>query len=249
MTDAPRPVTEHLEELRNRLFWILGAWALCAATAGYWVKDVFQILTGPAVDALRAKQYTLIAIAPPELFFTYVKSAFLAGFLVSIPMTLYQLWAFISPGLYRNERRFAFPFVLSATLLFFAGASFGYFVAFPFVFQYFLSLESEIVHTSWTVQSVLSFMTRLYLAFGIAFQLPIVIFFLSLAGIVTPQALARGRKYAIVVMFAVSAIITPPDVVSQLTLAFPLCLLYESGLIISRIVLRRRGRVTAKPLE
>jgi sec-independent protein translocase protein TatC len=234
--------------LRRRLFWILGAWAFCAAVAGYWVKDVFQILTGPAVDALRARDYTLIAIAPPELFFTYVKSALLAGFLVSIPMTLFQIWAFVAPGLYRNERRFAMPFVLSTTLLFFAGASFGYFLAFPFVFEYFLSLESEMIRTSWTVQTVLAFMTRLYLAFGLAFQLPVVIFFLSLAGIATPHMLSRGRKYAIVVMFGASAIITPPDVVSQIMLALPLCVLYESGIWLSRGVVRRRRRA-AQALE
>ena len=242
MTDTPRPVTEHLEELRRRLFWTLGTWALCSAVAGLWVKDVFQILTGPAVNAVRARDYTLIAIAPPELFFTYVKSALLAGFLVSIPMTLFQIWSFVSPGLYSHERRLALPFVLSTSLLFAAGALFGYFIAFPFVFEYFLSLESEMVRTSWTVQTVLAFMSRLYLAFGLAFQLPVAIFFLSLAGIVTPEVLSRGRKYAIVIMFAVGAIITPPDVVSQVMLALPLWALYESGIWLSRFVIRRRRR-------
>ena len=248
MDDPPRPLTEHLHELRRRLFWVLGAWALCSAAAGLVVKDVFRILTGPAVDALLSREYTLVALAPPELFFTYVKSALLAGFLISLPMSLFQIWSFISPGLYSNERRFALPFVLSTTLLFFGGATFGYFVAFPFVFTYFLSLESEIIRTMWSVQNVFSFMARLYLAFGIAFQLPVAIFFLSVAGIVHPDGLVRGRKYAIVIMFAASAIITPPDVVSQVVLALPLWALYEIGILLSRSVVRRR-RATAQEVE
>ena len=240
MDDGPRPLTQHLEELRNRLFWVIGTWAACAGVAGYWAKDVFEVLIGPAIDPVRERGSHLIAIAPPELFFTYVKSALLAGFAVSVPMTLYQAWAFVAPGLYRNERRFALPFVLAATFLFLSGCSFGYFVAFPYVFDYFLSLEADYVTTSWTTQTVFSFMSRLYLAFGIAFQLPIVMFFLSLAGVVEPDALARGRKYAVVVMFAAAAILTPPDIVSQVMLAIPLCVLYESGIWISRMVLRRR---------
>ncbi len=134
------------------------------------------------------------------------------------------------------------PFVVSATVLFFAGALFGYFVAFPFVFEYFLSLESEIIKTSWSVTTVFSFMGRLYIAFGIAFELPVAIFFLTLAGITTPSALSKGRPYAIVCMFVAGAILTPPDVVSQVMLAGPLILLYESGILISRLVIRRRAR-------
>ncbi len=239
MDDTPRPLTEHLGELRTRLFWILGAWGLCAAVAGFWVKQVFVLLVGPAAEAIRARGYTLIAIAPPELFFVYVKSALLADFLVSIPMTLYQIWRFVSPGMFENERRFAIPFVLCSTLLFFSGALFGYFVAFPFVFEYFLSLESELIRTSWTVQTVFAFMARLYLAFGIAFELPVAIFFFSLAGIVTPEGLARGRGYAIVSMFVAAAILTPPDIISQVSLALPLIVLYKSGIWISRLIQRR----------
>jgi len=247
MDDTPRPLISHLDELRRRLFWTLGTWAVCAAIAGYWVKDVFELLMGPALGAVRARGHHLIAIAPPELFFTYVKSALLAGFLVSVPMTLYQLWSFVAPGLYPSERRFALPFVLSTSGLFLGGCLFGYFIAFPFVFEYFLSLEADYVRTSWTTQTLFSFMSRLYLAFGIAFLLPVAIFFLSLAGVVQPETLARGRKYAIVLMFAAAAILTPPDIVSQVMLAVPLIVLYESGLWASRIVVRRRREARANP--
>ena len=242
MDDTPRPITEHLQELRRRLFWVLGAWALCAGLAGYWAKDVFELLMGPAVRSVREADHMLIAIAPPELFFTYVKSALLAGFVASIPMTLYQGWAFVAPGLYPKERRFAAPFVLVTTALFLSGCAFGYFVAFPFVFDYFLSLEAEYVTTSWTTQNIFAFMSRLYIAFGVSFQLPIAMFFLSLAGITSPDALARGRKYGFVIMFAAAAILTPPDVVSQILLAFPLIILYESGIWVSRLAIRRRAR-------
>jgi sec-independent protein translocase protein TatC len=240
MDDTPRPLTEHLAELRRRLFWGIGCWLGCAAIAGYWAKDVYRILMRPAVDSALEKGHTLISINPPEIFFTYVKSALLAGFLASIPMILYQLWAFVAPGLYSQERRFALPFVVSTTLLFAAGASFGYFVAFPFVFDYFLSLEAEYVTTSWSMQNTFAFMWRLYLAFGVAFELPVAIFFLSLAGIVSPRRLARGRIYAIPIMFAAGAILTPPDVVSQIMLAVPLIVLYELGVGISFLVARRR---------
>jgi sec-independent protein translocase protein TatC len=242
MDDTPRPITEHLQELRRRLFWMLGAWGFCAALAGYWAKDVFEVLMAPAVDAVRERGHTLIAISPPELFFTYVKSAILAGFIASVPVTLYQVWSFIAPGLYPQERRFALPFVSATTLLFLGGCLFGYFVAFPFVFEYFLSLEADYVTTSWTTQNIFGFMSRLYIAFGVAFQLPVAMFFLSVAGIVTPAALARGRRYAFVGMFIVGAILTPPDVVSQILLAMPLMVLYESGIWISRLVLRRNEK-------
>lgn len=249
MDDRPRPIGEHLAELRQRLFWILGAWALCAGVAGYWAKDVYELLMGPAVRAVRAQGHTLIAIAPPELFFTYVKSALLAGFIASVPMTLYQTWAFIAPGLYPRERRYALPFVLVTTLLFFSGCAFGYFIAFPFVFDYFLSLEADYVTTSWTTANLFSFMARLYLAFGLSFQLPIAMFFLSLAGLVTPAAMARGRRYAIVLMFGASAILTPPDVVSQILLAFPLILLYEGGVAVAHLAARRAARARGEAVS
>lgn len=238
MLDTPRPLTEHLDELRRRLFWVLGAWAVCAGLSGARAKDAFELLMLPAIRAVRDKGHSLIAIAPPELFFTYVKTAFLVGFVLSIPVTLYHAWSFVAPGLYRNERRLVLPFVLATTVLFLGGCVFGYFVAFPFVFEYFLALEADYVTTSWTMQNVFAFMSRLYLAFGIAFQLPIAILLLSIAGVVTPSSLARGRPYAVVGMFALGAILTPPDVVSQILLAFPLLLLYESGIWISRIVSR-----------
>ncbi|MEE9280044.1 MAG: twin-arginine translocase subunit TatC [Myxococcota bacterium] len=245
MNDTPRPLTEHLTELRQRLFWALGTWLVFAIVAGYWARDVFEILMLPAIAAVRAKGHTLLAIAPPELFFTYVKSAILAGFVTSLPVILYQGWSFVSPGLYANERRFALPFVLSTFLLFLMGCSFGYFFAFPTVFNWFLSLEADYVTTSWTTQAVFSFVARLYLVFGLAFELPIVIVFLALAGIVTPERLARTRRYAILCNFIAAAILTPADPASQIMLAVPLIVLYEAGIWTARLLVRSRDKAAS----
>jgi sec-independent protein translocase protein TatC len=242
MDDTPRPLVEHLEELRRRLFWVFGCWAVAAGALGVVVDRAFIVLTGPAVRVLAERQYTLVAIAPAELFFAYLKTAILAGFAVTLPITLWHAWAFVAPGLYSHERRFALPFVISTTLLFLAGALFGYFVAFPTMFRYFLSLESEAVRTTWSVAAVFTFLSRLYLAFGIAFQLPVAMLFLSIAGIVRPETFARGRRYAIVIMFVLGAILTPPDAVSQVMLAVPLVALYEAGVLAARLAVRRRTR-------
>jgi len=242
MDDTPRPLLEHLEELRRRLFWVVGAWAAAALACGAFVEDVFLLLTRPAVQVLEPKGYTLVALAPAELFFTYLKTALLVGFALSLPVTLYQAWAFVAPGLYAHEKRFAAPFVISTTLLFAAGCAFGYFVAFPTMFEYFLSLESEAIRTMWSVATVFAFVSQLYLAFGVAFQLPVAIFFLVVAGVISPETFAKSRRYAIVAMFVVGAILTPPDAVSQIMLSIPLVALYELGLLAGRLALRRRAR-------
>jgi sec-independent protein translocase protein TatC len=240
MDDTPKPVVDHLDELRKRLFWVIGTWGLITGLAALAVDEVFAILMGPAVDAVLARGRTLIAIAPAELFMTYVKTALLAGFLGSMPMILYQGWMFVAPGLYPRERRFALPFVLGSSLLFAIGCAFGYFLAFPEVFEFFLSLDTQFIETAWTTQTVFAFMARLYLAFGLAFELPVVLVLLSVAGVIAPSTLASWRKYAVLVMFIVSAIITPPDAVSQIMLAIPLCLLYEASIWIAYALAGRR---------
>jgi sec-independent protein translocase protein TatC len=240
MDDTPRPLTEHLEELRTRLFWALGTLALAALACGWFARDVFEILMLPAVSVVRAHGHTLVAISPPELFFTYVKSAILGGFLISLPMTLYQVWAFVAPGLYEHEKRFAIPFVLSTTVLFLSGCAFGYFFAFPYVFEFFIGLEQDFVRSTWSTREIFGFMARMYLAFGVAFQLPVAMVILCIAGVTSPEVLARHRRYAIVIAFVVSAVLTPPDVASQILLAIPLLLLYEAGIWVARLLIRRR---------
>jgi sec-independent protein translocase protein TatC len=240
MDDTPRPILDHLEELRRRLFWIIGVWSLASIVASFFAKELFEILMAPAVNAVLASGNTLIAVTPSELFMTYLKTAILAGFMVALPVALWHLWAFVSPGLYENERRYALPFVFSTSTLFAVGCAFGYFFAFPAMFRYFVSLEADFVHTSWTTQAVFSFCAGMYLAFGLAFQLPIILVALALAGVVTPAWLAAQRKYAILLAFIAGAILTPsPDTTSQLMLSIPLCLLYELSIWLSRALVRK----------
>jgi sec-independent protein translocase protein TatC len=246
MIDLPKPLTEHLDELRKRLFWILGTWAGFSALAYGFAPQAFEILMHPAVAAVTASGSKLVALKPAELFMSYVKAALLAGFLVALPMTLYQLWAFVSPGLYPGEKRLALPFVISTTLLFFLGNLFGYSVAFPAMFEYFISLEAPYVETQWSTESVFSFMAHMYLAFGLAFQLPIAMFFLASARIVTVEQMANARRYAVVAMFVIGAVLTPPDVVSQIMLAVPLMILYEAGMLAARIAARRTASDSAE---
>jgi len=240
MDDTPRPLVEHLEELRRRLFWILGTMGVALPLAIAFQEEIFKFMSLPAVSILLEQGRKLQALQPAEIFFTYLKTAILASFVVSLPMTLYQAWAFVAPGLYSNERRLALPFVISTTVLFLLGDAFGHQVAFPVMFRYFVSLESDLITNQWTASEVFGFMARMYLAFGISFQLPVIMVFLTTAGVVTPEQLANSRKYAIVVMFVIGAILTPPDVVSQIMLSVPLVVLYESGILASRILRRRR---------
>ena len=229
MVDTPLPLTTHLAELRSRLFKVIGGWTLGFAACWSFSELIFGFLLEPATRALAPDGGMLQAIAPTEIFFTYLKSALLAGFLLSLPVTFWQIWAFVSPGLYPGEKRVALPFVVVSTLLFAGGAAFGYTVVFPLVFQFFAGFSSDFVESAWTMREVFALTTRLLLAFGVGFELPVVVFFLAMSGIVTPRSLLGGVKYAVLVAFVLSAILTPPDVVSQVLLAGPLIVLYVLG--------------------
>ncbi len=229
MDDTQLPLTAHLAELRSRIFKILIAWVIGFAICWNWSEAIFGWLLQPASQALGEGGSTLQAIAPTEIFFTYLKSSLLAGFALALPVVFWQIWAFVSPGLYANEKKVAVPFVTVSTALFAAGASFGYFMVFPLVFKFFASFSSDFVQSAWTMREVFSLTTRLFIAFGVGFELPVLVFFLVLSGIVEPRQLISGLKYAVLLAFVFSAILTPPDVVSQVLLAGPLIVLYLLG--------------------
>ncbi|MEE9606574.1 MAG: twin-arginine translocase subunit TatC [Myxococcota bacterium] len=229
MDDTRLPLTDHLAELRSRLFRLLIAWALGSAAAWSFREPIFAFLLEPALAALGSEGRALQAIAPTEIFFTYLKCAMLAGFFLALPVIFWQLWAFVSPGLYPREKTTILPFVLASTLLFTVGAIFGYAAVFPLVFQFFTGFDSEFVQSAWTMREVFALTTRLFLAFGVAFELPVLVFFLSLAGIVEAPTLLRGTPYAILGVFVLAAILTPPDWVSQVLLAIPMVVLYLLG--------------------
>ncbi len=242
MDETRLPLTAHLAELRLRLVKILVAWGITSSVAWSYREEVFAFLLRPALAVLHKDGGKLQALAPGEMFFTYIKCALLAGFVAALPVLFWQAWAFVAPGLYASERRVALPFVLASTTLFVSGAAFGHTVVFPIMFKFFASFESRYVEAAWTMHEVFSFTTQMFLAFGISFELPIVVFFLAAAGIVDARQLLRGFKYAVLVAFIVAAVLTPtPDVVTQTLLAAPLCLLYLLGVGVAWLFARKRS--------
>ncbi len=245
MNDTPLPLTAHLAELRTRILRILIAVVVGAGACWTYREEVFGLLLRPALAALAPDGGRLQALAPGEMFFTYIKCALLIGFVVALPIVFWQVWAFVAPGLYPKEKRLALPFVLISTLLFLGGAFFGYSVVFPIMFAFFSSFENQYVEAAWTMREVFSFTVQMFLAFGIAFELPVLVFFLALAGIVEARQLLGGFKYAVIGAFVVSAVLTPtPDIVTQTLLAGPLILLYLLGVAAAWVFTRRRSEAT-----
>jgi sec-independent protein translocase protein TatC len=166
--------------------------------------------------------------------------AFFAGLVLATPVIFYQLWKFIMPGLYENERRYVLPFMIVATLFFVTGVSFAYYVVFPYGFQFFLGFQTDSIAAMPAMKEYLGFVMKLTLAFGITFELPVIMFFLAKMGIVGPQVLKRNRKYAVLIVFVLAAILTPPDVISQILLAIPLLILYEVSIWVTHFVRKKK---------
>jgi len=204
-------------------------WFVAAVASFSWAEQIFGFLLEPAINALGPDGGTLQSIAPTEIFFTYLKCALLAGFVFALPVIFWQLWAFVAPGLYPGEKKAIVPFVMSSTLLFVGGSIFGYTVVFPIVFEFFSSFSNEFVVSAWTMAEVFSLTTRLFLAFGIAFEMPLFVFFLAITGIVSAKQLFKGTPYAVLLVFVAAALLTPPDVISQVLLAGPMIALYLLG--------------------
>ena len=239
-SNEKQPFMSHLEELRKRLIY-------CAITAGcgfviayvFFREKLFQLLIAPLKEVMPEGDQ-LIFTNLPEMFFAELKVAFIAGLLVSAPVIFYQLWMFVAPGLYQREKRYVIPFVISSTILFVGGSLFGYFVVFPFGFKFFIGFANEYVKALPSVKQYFSFSIKLLFAFGIVFELPVVVFFLAKMGLVTPDLLKRNRKYAILLTFVIAAILTPPDVITQCMMAVPLLILYEIGILVARLAQVKR---------
>lgn len=226
MADEKLPITSHLEELRRRLIVCFVAICVGFLVSYVFSKRIFHILMEPLLDVLPPGG-SLIFTGLTEAFFTYLKVSFLGGIFVASPIILYQIWSFVSPGLYEREKNYACPFVILSTIFFVGGALFGYFVIFPIGFKFFISFATETIRPLPSIKEYLSFSARLLLAFGVAFELPLFVLFLSKIGIVNAKMLASQRKYALVTAFIASAVFTPPDVITQLMMALPLLMLYE----------------------
>jgi sec-independent protein translocase protein TatC len=227
--------TEHLNELRVRLMrCLIGAFVGFLACYAF-AEQLFTLLMQPLVTLLEPSGGALIYTGLPEAFFTHVKVAALAGLFVASPYIFYQIWMFIAPGLYEGERKYMIPIALCSAICFITGALFGYYVVFPFGFQFFLGYASEVIKPMPSVKEYFSFSTSMLFAFGLIFELPLFMFFLSVLGIVNYKSLRKFRKFAILGSFVVAAILTPPDVVSQCLMAGPMCLLYEIGILVAYV--------------
>lgn len=234
------PFTEHLGELRDRLIHSFIAVGLGFVAAYFFKEQLFDILTAPLVTAMeKSGNAKLIFTGLPEAFFTYLKVALLAGIILATPVLFYQFWMFVSPGLYRDEKKYILPIITLSLIFFVAGASFGYFIVFPYGFQFFLGFTTETIQAMPSMKEYLSFASKMLLAFGFVFELPLVLTFLSRMGLVTPAFLKKNRKYALLLFFVGAAIITPPDVVTQVMMAMPLILLYEVGIVGASIFARK----------
>ncbi|QKS01230.1 twin-arginine translocase subunit TatC [Sphingomonas sp. CL5.1] len=243
--DTKAPLLEHLLELRRRLLYCIAALIVAFFVCYYFAEDIFAVLVRPL---LQAGQTRLIYTQIFEAFFVKVKVAFFAAAMVSFPVIANQLWQFIAPGLYRKEKRALLPFLLATPVLFAIGASMAYFIAVPMALHFLLSFQGNIGGVTQealpAIGNYLSFVMQFLFGFGIAFLLPVLLMLLERAGIVTRQQLKGARRYAIVAAFAIAAVLTPPDVGSQLLLAIPLCLLYELALIGIWFTERARARET-----
>lgn len=249
MSDERMPFMQHLEELRNRLVKCTIAIAVGFLISYAFKEKIFEILMTPWIEALpKGHDTRLIYTAPHEAFFTYLKVSFIAGCGLAIPVIFFQLWRFIAPGLYANEKRYILPIVFFSSAFFLGGALFGYFLVFPVGFQFFASFATDFITPMVSTREFLKFSTRLLLGFGLVFELPIFAFFLGKVGLISAQFLRRQRRVAIVIIFIVAAALTPgPDVFSQLMMAGPLIVLYELSVWIVHFFGRKE--VTADSAE
>ncbi|MEN3109894.1 twin-arginine translocase subunit TatC [Uliginosibacterium paludis] len=237
--DQQESFISHLVELRNRLIKSLVAVLVVFLSLVWWAKDLYALLAAPLLAVL-PQGGQMIATDVVGVFLVPVKVVAWLSLLIAMPVVLYQAWAFVAPGLYAHEKRFAVPVMIASCILFVIGMAFAYFVFFPGMFKVMASFTPQGVAWMTDIDKYLSFVMGMFLAFGAAFEVPVVVVLLVLMGIVSTAKLAEARRYVIVGAFIVAAVVTPPDVASQFMLAFPMCLLYELGILVGRLLEKRR---------
>lgn len=245
-----QPLTNHLVELRKRLLWSLMVLVIASGLCYVFVQDIYGLLVRPLATQDGAQR--LIYTGLTEAFFTYMKLAFFSGLFLTLPILLIQIWKFVAPGLYKNEKGALLPFMIATPVLFICGASVVYFIVMPMAWPFFLSFQSSSAETVLPIQlearvsEYLDLIITLIFAFGVCFQLPVLLVLLGRAGIISVDTLKKGRKYAIVLTFIVAAILTPPDIISQIILAVPVLGLYEISIL---LISKQKFRNESSPIE
>jgi sec-independent protein translocase protein TatC len=231
---------DHLTELRTRIVWSLVPAGIGLLISLYFTTAVMRFLSGHL-------KTELVFTTPTEAFWTYMKVAMIMGLFIAMPIILWNVWAFVAPGLHKHERKYAAPFVIIGSLLFIGGGAFAMLVVVPFAISFLVSFgQDQGLKPMITISSYIDFILKFTLAFGVVFEMPVVITLLSMLGVVTPQFLSKNRKYAILINFIIAAVLTPtPDIVNQSLMAGPLIILYEVGIICSRVVARKKARPPA----
>lgn len=233
-TDIEQPLISHLIELRSRLLKMIGGVLLIFLGLTPFSNEIYSYLAGPLTVHLPAGA-SMIAIDVASPFFTPFKLVLVLSIFVSVPLILYQTWAFVAPGLYQHEKKWIPPLLLASTLLFYLGMAFAYFVVFPLIFGFLTAAAPEGVEVMTDISRYLDFVLTLFFAFGVAFEVPIATILVVSTGIVSPKSLAEKRPYVIVGAFVIGMFLTPPDAISQTLLAVPMWLLFELGLLFSRV--------------
>jgi sec-independent protein translocase protein TatC len=234
MQDKELTIVEHLNELRKRVIYVLIAVVITAGTAYHFIDEILDFITSAG------KIDNLVFISPTEAFFVIIKLSILVGVIAAMPFIFYQVWKYVGVALKKKERKYLIYFGPVSFLLFLLGAGFAFRTVLPLAMRFLLSFSKDFMEPMITLNSYVSFLIKMITAFGLMFELPLVVLFLSKLGLVTPEALKKGRRYAIVVIFVAAAVLTPPDVISQIMLAVPILILYEISIWICKSVTKKR---------